>query len=434
MDPYTLSGIGIGAMFLLIALHVPIGIAMAVVGFVGFAAVTGNWHAAVSLFGTETSSAFQNQDLAIIPLFLLMGSFAGHAGLSSDVYRFANALVGHRRGGLAMATIAGCAGFGAVCGSSIATAVTMGRVALPEMEQRRYSQSFATGCIAAGGTLGILIPPSTIMILYAVLTEQFVIELFIAAIIPGALAVVLYIIAIVIAVRIDPEAAPGGLRSTWRERFKVARETWAILFMVSVVTGGIYGGVFTVNEAAAVGVGLALLFAWMRGALAGKSFWDALFETACNVGMIYLIIIGSHIFTYFITLTHMPDALIALIKDLGLPPWGVIMLLMVMYLILGCIFDTVAAMVLTLPFVFPLITSMGFSPVWWGIINVMVIEIGLITPPIGMNVFVIHGLRPDIPLRTIFRGITPFVASDMVRLTLLLLFPILSLWLPSTMK
>ena len=433
MDMGTIAAIGVGILFLLIFLHVPLGIAMTVVGFGGFYVLTGNLSASFSLLSTEAVAVFSSTDLAVIPLFLLMGSFAGAAGLSADVYRCAQAFLGHRRGGLAYATVAGSGGFGAVCGSSVATTLTMSRIALGEMEKRGYQQTIGAGSIAAGGTLGILIPPSTIMVLYAVLTEQFVIDLFVAAIVPGLLTILGFFIAIAIYTRLWPETAPPGERMSWKERLQVARQTWGILLIVALVTGGIYGGIFTVTEAAAVGVFLTLAFTWARGRLTAKIFWPTLFETACNVGMIYMIIFGSHIFTYFITLTRLPETFVSGITGLDLPPMAVIWALIAMYILLGAIFDTVAAMVLTLPFVFPLVVGMGFDPVWWGIVNVIVIEIGLITPPIGLNVFVMHGARPDIGLGTIFRGVTPFVISGFVTLTLIILFPLIALWLPSTM-
>lgn len=433
MEPVTLVVLGMIALLVLIFLHVPIGVAMTVVGAAGFYAMTGSFDATMSLFSTEAANVFGSTDLSIIPLFLLMGSFAATAGLSADAYRFANAFMGHRRGGLAYASVAGCGGFGAVCGSSIATTLTMSRVALPEMEQRNYSQALGAGSIAAGGTLGILIPPSTIMILYAFLTEQFVIDLFVAAIVPGLMIILAYFITIAIYTRLQPEAAPAGTKLSWAARGKVAGETWAILIVVLVVIGGIYGGVFTVNEAAAVGVAMTLFFSAIRGKLSGESFWSALFDTACNVGMIYLIIFGAHIFIYFITLSQFPQMIVDWIIGLNLPPMAVIWALIVMYLILGSIFDTVAAMVLTLPFVFPLVTGLGYDPVWWGIVNVIVIEMGLITPPIGLNVFVLHGVRPDIPMGTIFRGVAPFVLADLVALAAIIFFPAIALWLPSTM-
>ncbi|HIM46332.1 MAG TPA: TRAP transporter large permease, partial [Alphaproteobacteria bacterium] len=325
-------------------------------------------------------------------------------------------------------------GFGAVCGSSIATAATMTRVALPEMLDRGYQPSLATGCIAAGGTLGMLIPPSVIMVLYAVLTEQFVISLFIAAIIPGAIAVALHFIAIFIYVHANPEAGPAGSKMPWPERWKVFAASWRVLTLAVAVSGGIYTGWFTVAEAAAVGACLSFLFTWQSGLLTKSVLWEVLSESAANTGLIYLIIIGANIFTYFVTLSHLPNHLVAAIQGLGVDPVVIIFLLLLMYLILGSIFDTVAAMVITLPFVFPLIIDLGFDPIWFGVINVMVIEIGMITPPIGINVFVLHGIARDIPLKTIFRGIVPFLAADLVRLTILVFFPVLALWLPRLMN
>ncbi|MEX2453068.1 MAG: TRAP transporter large permease [Rhodospirillaceae bacterium] len=428
MDPLQLALVGTAAMFVLIAVHVPIGAAMTVVGVAGVAAIL-DWSAASSLFATVPSSILSNSELATIPLFLLMGSFAGSAGLSSDLYRLAYALVGQYRGGLAMATIGGCAGFGAICGSSIATATTFTRVALPEMIDRRYDPGLAAGCCAAGGTLGILIPPSIILVLYAVLTEQFVLTLFAAAVVPGIIAVVLYLISINLYVRLRPGIAPPGPRLAWSERGRIVLQCWRVLVLAFIVSGGIYAGIFTVEEAAAVGASLAFFFALVRG-LSFADVVDVLKETASNTGLIYLIMVGASVFTYFMTLTRMPDAIVAAIEAGGFPPLVVILLLLVMYLILGSVFDTVAAMIITLPVVFPVILSLGYDPIWWGVMNVMVIEIGMITPPIGMNVFIIHGLIPDISLRKIFGGIVPFLCADIVRLALLLAVPGIALWFP----
>ncbi|TDI59636.1 MAG: TRAP transporter large permease [Alphaproteobacteria bacterium] len=432
MDPLILGLLGIAGMFVLIALHVPIGVAMGLAGFVGVGLLVG-WGPAIALFGIEPSGIVSHDALAVIPLFLLMGSFAGAAGLSADLYRLAYALVGHRRGGLAMSTIGACAGFGAVCGSSVATCATMTRVALPEMLKRGYEPALATGCIAAGGTLGMLIPPSVIMVLYAVLTEQFVIALFVAAIVPGAVAVALHFVAIFVYVRVNPEAGPAGKRMPRPERRRVFIDSWAVLLLGVVVSGGIYTGVLTVAEAASAGAIMAFGFTVMRGKLTKKVLWKVLSESAANTGLIYLIIIGAHIFAYFIALSDMAEQMVSTIQSLGLHPLVVMFLLHLMYLILGAIFDTVAAMVITLPFVFPLIIALGFDPIWFGVINVMVIEIGMITPPIGINVFVLHGIARTIPLHTIFRGIVPFLAADLVRLSILTFLPGLALWLPGVM-
>ena len=330
-----------------------------------------------------------------------------------------------------MATIGGCAGFGAVCGSSIATAATMGRVALPEMLKRGYSQQLATGSIAAGGTLGMLIPPSVIMVIYAFLTEQFVITLFVASLIPAIIAVVFHLIAVNIYVRVRPDAGPSGVRLPFRERWQAVRESWGVVVLLGTVIGGIYSGLFTVNEAAALGAGMALLFALLRRKLTWTSFWEVLKDTASNSAMIYMIIMGASIFSYFITASKVPEALTNAIIDQHLPPLAVIFVLMVIYLILGSIFDTVAALLITMPFVFPLVTGLGYHPIWWGVVLVMVIEVGMITPPIGMNVFVIFGVARDIPLKTIFAGITPFLLADMTRIIVIILFPALTLWLPA---
>jgi tripartite ATP-independent transporter DctM subunit len=432
MDPIIVAALGIAFMFVLIGLHIPIGVSMALGGLVGFGFLVG-FGPAVSLFSTEPAGVIANLDLAVIPLFLLMGSLAGVSGLSSDIYRLAYAFIGHHRGGLALATIGGCAGFGAVCGSSIATAATMGRVALPEMIERGYAPSLASGSVAAGGTLGMLIPPSVIMVIYAFLAEQFVITLFIAALIPALIAVTLHFVAIAIYVRVRPGSGPAGERVSWRGRLRVFAQSWAVLALMFAVIGGIYGGVFTVTEAASLGVGLAFIFTIARGRLTAETLLQVVRETASNSAMIYVIISGASIFTYFITATKMPDALVTAITAMELHPLMVIFVLMVVYLILGSIFDTIAAMVITMPFVFPLVVSMGYSPIWWGVVLVMVIEIGMITPPIGLNVFVIYGVAKTIPLGTIFRGILPFLYADLVRLVIIILIPTLTLWLPKTL-
>jgi tripartite ATP-independent transporter DctM subunit len=434
MDPLFIGLLGFAGMLVLIALHVPIGIAMAAAGVIGFAALTGNVNAAIAMFGTETAGAISSPELVIIPMFLLMGSFAGTSGLAGDLYRLANALIGHRKGGLAMATIAGCGGFGAACGSSIATTATMARIALPEMESRKYAQSLGAGSIAAGGTLGSLIPPSSIMLIYAFLTEQFVVDMFIAGILPGILTIAIYVLAIYVIVRRDPSLGPAGPRVSWGQAGRVALSTWGIILVISIMTVGLYGGIFTVTEAAAAGVLVTMLFAYARGKLNWANLRSAVAETAHSVGMLYTILIGAHIFSNFVTLTQLPSAMVGWIVSLDLAPLMVILVLAVMYIALGAIFDAIAAMVITLPFVFPLVTEgLGYDPIWWGIVMIVVIEIGMITPPIGINVFVMHGVRRDIPLSTIFKGIVPFFGADIVRLLLIILFPAISIWLPQSM-
>jgi len=419
-------------MFILIALHVPIGIAMSVAGFIGTGFIIG-FEPAFSLFGIEPSSAIASQELAIIALFLLMGNFAAAAGLSGDLYHLAHAFLGHRKGGLAMSTIATCAGFGAVCGSSLATTATMTRIALPEMQKRSYSMQLSTGSIAAGSTLGVIVPPSVLLVLYAVLTEQFVTALFVAALGPAVLAVIFYLLSVWFYVKVFPESGPAAERIPWPVRKEVLKKSWGVIFLATVVSGGIYSGFFTVNEAAAVGAAVAIAFTALRGKLTRSIFFDNLKETAASTALIYLIIIGASIFSYAITLSKLPEIIVVFIEQQNLQPFIIILLLEAVYIVLGSIFDTVAAMVITLPFVFPLIVGMGYDPIWWGIVNVIVMEMGMITPPIGLNVFVIHGMTDRVPLKTIYSGIVPFLFSDIFRLLIITFFPAVCLWLPKAM-
>ncbi|KRW94496.1 TRAP transporter large permease [Paracoccus sp. MKU1] len=431
MDPLTLAAIGFAVMLGLIALHVPIGVAMAVIGVAGFGIMV-DWGPALSLLASEPAATLTNLDLAVLPLFMLMGSLAAAAGLAGDVYNIAQAWIGHRKGGLATATILGSGGFGAVCGSGVATTATFGKVALPEMLSRGYAPALATGSIAAGGTLGMIVPPSTVMVLYAVLTEQFVLDLFTAAIIPAIIAVLFYIAAVRVSVwRV------GGQRSEplpWPERFRALRRGWSVVFLATVVLGGIYSGIFTVNEAAAVGVVIAFVFVLVRRGFDPRMLTGVLVESAAATAMIYVMVFGATIFSYFMALTGAPVALVGAIAGTDLPPMGIIALLLVLYILLGAFFDEVAAMIITLPFVLPIILHLGFDPIWWGIINVIVIEIGMIAPPIGINVMLLNALNRNIPLITIYRGIVPFLAADVLRLALLVLVPPLTLWLPSMLR
>ena len=432
MDTMVIAVTGIVVMLSLILLHVPIGIAMAVAGFGGVSVLIG-LDPAIKMFATAPTQVLVTQELAAIPMFLLMGSVAAAAGLSGDLYRLFYAMIGHYRGGLAMTTVAGCGAFGAICGSSLATASTFMRIALPEMTARRYHPTLSVGVIAAGGTLGILIPPSNLMLLYAVLTEQFVIALFTAAVIPGLICIAIYFATIAIIVRVRPDSGPAGPRMPWNERKRVFRDSWGVIFLAAVVSGGIYGGVFTVLEAAAVGCIISFLFLWMRGRLNVGVVRDVLAQTAATTGLIYIIIIGATVFTFFMTLSQLPVTLVGAIQASELPSWVVIFLLLVMYIVLGSIFETVAAMIITLPVVFPLVVGLGYDPIWWGILNIMVIAIGQITPPIGIIPFVLHGMAPEVPLKTIFSGIIPFFIADLTRLAIVALFPALSLWLPGVL-
>lgn len=432
-DPMTIAILGIAGMFVLIALHVPLGVAMGVAGVAGFAMIGGT-KAALTLLASETAGSFSSLDLATIPLFVLMGGFASAAGLSEDLYRIAYALLGHRRGGLAMATIGGCAGFGAVCGSSVATTATFGKVSLQPMLARGYDPGFAAGTIAAGGTLGILVPPSVIMVIYAVLAQELIISLYIAAIVPSVLAVVLHFLTINLYTRLYPNSAPRGPRLRWAERWVILQESWAVLVLIAIVLGGMSFGIFSATEAAAVGAVVAFLFAAGRRKLTRDTMQQALIETASTTAMIYVIIVGAALFGYFIEITQAPQLMARAVGESGLPIAIVMMLLMMIYLFLGAIFDEVAVMVITLPFVLPIIKSWGYDPIWWGVINVVVVELGMIIPPIGMNVFVIYSLGKTIPLKRIYAGVTPYIASNVVRLGLLLAFPVLSVGLLHWLK
>ena len=433
MNPLSIAIIAIAAMFVLILMHVPIGVSMGAIGFTGVILFAG-LKPALTTIAAETVTALSSVDLAVIPLFLLMGNFASAAGISKEMYNLANGLLGRFRGGIAMATVGGCGLFGAVCGSSFATTATFGRVALPEMIQRGYAPTIATGCIAGGGTLGSLVPPSIILVIYAIMAEQSIIELFIAAIIPAVITILLYFLAIMVYVRIYREAGPAGDRVSGKQLFNITLRSWGAIFLLVVIAGGIYGGVFTVTEAASLGAIVSFLLAVIRKKMTVKLFWEALTNTATTTAMIYTIIIGASIFNYFIVLSHMPEAMTKGILESGWPVFIIFAVLLFVYIILGSLFDTVAAMVITLPFVLPLIVDMGYSPVWWGIVNVVVIEIGMITPPIGINVFILQGVSHDYPLSVIYRGVIPFLCADFVRLAVLVLFPILSIWLVTFLR
>ncbi|MFV0387028.1 TRAP transporter large permease [Paracoccus sp. (in: a-proteobacteria)] len=433
MDPLYLALLGFCAMMVLIALHVPIGISMALVGVTGFAQLAG-WGPALSLMASEPAVAMSNLDLAVIPLFMLMGSLAAAGGLATDVYDMANAFFGHRRGGLATTTIFASAGFGAICGSGVATTATFGRVAMPEMLKRGYLPQVAAGSIAAGGTLGIIVPPSAMMILYAVLTEQSVLQLFTAAIIPALLAVLFYVIAVQYVVMRAPEAAPTARRMAPRERLRAVAQGWGVITLAVVVMGGIYSGIFTVNEAAAVGVVIAFFFALIRGRLNRRTFLQVLSEASSATAMIYIMVFGATIFSYFIAVTGGAAFLVGSIAALPIPPVAVIFGLLLLYVFLGAFFDEVAAMIITLPVVIPIVTGLGYDLVWWGIVNVVVIAIGMLSPPLGINVMLLNSMHKEVPLGAIYRGVTPYMVADMLRLALLVLVPSLTLWLPSVLR
>lgn len=421
---------GVVALFVLVGVHVPLAFSMIVVGIVAFALQT-DWSPALTFLASEPSQVLGSTDIAAVPLFLMMGAFVNVSGFSRDLYTAAAALLGHRRGGLAYATIGGSAAFGAICGSSPATVATFTQVALPEMLKRNYSPSFSGATIAAGGALKALIPPSLSMILYCVVARTYIFDVFIAAVIPALLTIIANIIAIAVMVRLNPSVSSVAERVSGAERrLAVWRASPAIL-LIGIIFVGLYSGIFTVSEAASVAAVVSLVFALVRRTMSLENFLTGLRDTAIIAGMIYFVLIGASIFTYFVSLAKIPEQLIIFLSGVDLPPMGIIVLLLGAYLVLGAVFDELAAMIVTLPFVLPVIVHFGYDPVWWAIINVVIVELGLVIPPIGLVILIINAMRPDIPLRQLYRSITPFVIADLAVLALVTAFPALALWLPA---
>jgi len=421
--------LGFAAMFILTLLRIPIAFSMAIVGFVGLGLIK-NWNASLASATAVVYETGFSYALSVVPLFILMGNFVTRAGMSQELYRAAYTLIGHWRGGLAMSTVVACGGFSAICGSSLATAATMSKVAMPSMRKFRYSEGLAAGSIAAGGTLGIMIPPSVIMVIYGLMTETNIGSLFAAGILPGALAVSCYMGAVAWTTWRDPKSGPPGERSTWGERLSALRDIWGVVALFVLVLGGIYGGVFTPTEAAGVGAAGGFFFALARRALTWKTLIAVLIESARTTAMLFVILIGALIFANFINFTTMPGDLRAFVGQFELHPVMVVIAMCVIYIVLGCMLESLSMILLTVPLFFPLVSHLGLDPVWFGIVVVTVVEISLITPPVGMNVFVLRTLLPEIPLGTMFRGVGPFIVADFVRLTVLIAFPIISLLLP----
>lgn len=424
---------GIVALFVLVALHVPLAFAMVTVGIVAFALQTA-WGPALTFLASEPSQVLGSMDLAAVPLFLLMGAFVSVSGFSKDLYTAAAALLGHRRGGLAYATIGGSAAFGAICGSSPATVATFTRVALPEMLQRGYSPSFSGATIAAGGALKALIPPSLSMILYCVVARTYIFDVFIAAVIPALITIAANVVAIAVVVHWNAATAPTSDAVSRQEKLRAVRRAAPAVLLIGVIFVGLYSGIFTVNEAASVAAVVSFVFALMRRTITPGNFVEGLRDTALTAGMIYFVLIGSSVFTYFISLAKIPEQLIVFLSSVDLPPIGIIVLMLGAYLVLGAVFDELAAMIVTLPFALPIIVHFGYDPVWWAIINVIIVELGLVIPPIGLVILIIHAMRPDIALSRLYWSIIPFVIADFVVLGLLTSFPILALWLPALLR
>jgi len=447
------SSIGIIVVLTLALLGIPLGFVLILVGAVGFSmlrsAMIGqsligfshgvlsvDWPsltAGLTMAGQQMFDVATNHGLTVIPLFVLMGAFIHRADLSSELYDAANAFVGHRRGGLAMGTIVACGGFAAVCGSSIATAATMSRVAMPSMRRYRYADSLSTGAIAAGGTLGILIPPSVPMVIYGILAEEDIGKLFIAGIVPGLLLIVLFVGAIAVQIAIDPDKGPPGELRSWPERMRALSGVWGVVLLFAVIIGGIYLGVFTPTEAAAIGAAGAFLFALLRGKLGLNGTFAALVESSITTTMIFVVLFGALVFSNFVNIAGLTDAMVDWITSLHTSPLGVVLAICLIYILLGCVFDSLAMLILTVPVFTAILKPMGVDLIWFGIIVIIVIELGLITPPIGMNVFVVNASIPDVSIWTVFRGVWPFIGAMLACLMLVIAFPSLATLLPRLM-
>lgn len=429
----TEASLGLLAMLILAFARVPLAIAMGLVGFAGLWWMRGLNPAMASVTSTVYESGFE-YTLSVVPLFILMGNFVTRAGMSRELYRAAYTLVGHFRGGLGMATVMACAGFGSVCGSSIATAATMTKVAYPSMKEHGYSGQLAAGAIAAGGTLGILIPPSTILVIYGLVTETNIGKLFAAGFIPGILAVVMMCLTIAFLTWRNPELGPAAERSSWAERLSAFKDVWAVAVLFVVVMGGIYGGVFTTTEGAGVGAFGAFLIALLRGSLNFKVTLEILTDSARTTGMLFMILVGALVFANFMNFTSMPNDLKNLVSSYNISPLTVMIFICVIYIILGAAMEELSIVLLTLPVFFPLVVSLGFDPVWFGIIIVLVVMIGLISPPVGMNMFVVRNMLPELSTMTVFKGVLPFVYTLIAVLALLVAFPEIALFLPQALK
>jgi C4-dicarboxylate transporter, DctM subunit len=432
MSTDAVAIIGFLVLFALMLLRVPVGMAMGLVGVTGFGYIVGGVPA-LKMVGQTSMRTVTDYTFGVIPMFLLMGAFVSNSGMSRELFRAANSFLGHLRGGLGIATIAACGGFAAISGSSVATAATFSTVAYPEMRRYDYPQSFATGVIAAGGTLGAMLPPSTVLAVYGIITEQDIGKLFIAGILPGILAASMYISTVAIIGFMRPGFLPRTPRHSWKERVAGLRDIWATMLLFVFVIGGLYGGLFTPTEAGGMGAGGAFLIGVLRGRLDRTEIRRSLLQATRTAAAVFTVLIGALLFGYFLTVTQTPQKVTAFLTGLGLDRYSVLSLIMLMYLVLGCLMDSLAMVILTVPIIFPVIIHLGFDPIWFGIIIVMTVELGLIHPPVGMIVFVIKSVVQDVNFTTIFKGVLPFIITDLIRLVILIAFPIIALWLPSHM-
>lgn len=421
--------IGLLISFALILCQIPIATVLGLVGFGGVVWLNG-WTPALSMAATITRDTTLVYSLIVLPLFVLMGNLVAGAGISGDLFRAAQAMIGRRRGGVAMATVAASGGFAAICGSSVATSATMGKVAIPEMRRLGYGNQLASAVVAAGGTLGVLIPPSVIMVVYGVATQTHIGRLFAAGVVPGLIAILGYMLAVRFMVWRDPSQAPQSTEGVDMDARALWRTLWPVAAIFGIVMGGIYGGLFTSVEASGVGASAALLFALTRRDLTLAKIRDIFADSARTSAMMFGIILGAALFGEFVNITGVHEGLLAMVQGSGLPPFGVIMVMIAIYLVLGCVLESLSMILLTVPIFFPIVIALGYDPVWFGILVVVVVEIGLITPPVGVNLFVIRSVTPDISMGAIVRGVLPFIASDLIRVMLIATIPALSLWLP----
>ena len=432
MSTDAIAVLGFVVLFALMLLRVPVGMAMGLVGVVGYSWIVGPGPA-LKLVGQTSMRTVTDYTFGVIPMFMLMGALVSVSGVSRELFRAANSMIGHLRGGLGVATVLACGGFAAICGSSVATAATFSAVAYPEMRRFNYPQSFSTGVIAAGGTLGAILPPSTVLAVYAILTQQDIGKLFMAGVVPGILAMAMYVMTIALIVRARPDWLPAGEHKPWSERLVDLKAVWAPLVLFVFVIGGLYGGFFTPTEAGGVGASGAFILGLVRRKLDGPKIREALLSATRTAAAVFTVLIGALLFGYFLTITQSPQKLTEFLTGLGIGRYGVLALIMLMYLVLGCLMDAMAMIILTVPIIFPVIVALGFDPIWFGVIIVMTVELGLIHPPVGMNVFVLKSVVKDVSFTTIFKGVLPFIVTDIVRLVILIAFPMIALWLPTKM-
>ena len=432
MSSQVIGVLALVGLFALIMLRVPVAIAMGLAGLVGYAAVDG-WERAFIAAGLTPYDLNEKYDLTVVPLFILMGAVASRAGMSGELYRAANALFSGLRGALAMGTVGACAGFGAICGSSLATAATMARVSIPEMRRYGYDEQIATGVVASAGILGVMIPPSVVLVVYAIIAEQGVPQLFAAALFPGLVSAALHILVIAAIGYLQPHRLPVSQSIPLLERVRELWHLWKMVILFGIAVGGIYSGFMSPTEAAAVAAFAAIVIAFVTRSMDWRSLLEAVLETVWTTGLLFIIVIGAFLFSYFMALTQLPNSVTAWVQQLGVAPWVVILMMVVFYVVLGCFLDAISMILITVPVFLPLAAGLGYDGIWFGIVVLVAVEVGMITPPVGLNIFVIRGQMPDIALADVYRGVVPFLAAHFVLIALLMVIPALALWLPSVL-